>query len=156
MDGAHDEALKLMASLHDEDELNNELSRLHDEGIAADLDDDDEDADETLAERLIGLTEMFPERARSLICRLSSVSWSTTKWLYSAGRISLWVVASSATILALPIMFENERSQMEEQQIQQQRQLLLGPNAAMSASGHIPSVHSGMMPQVTPPGAGSH
>jgi len=147
MDGTGDEAAKLIASLHDEEELNNELSRLQDH--RNDDDDYDEDTDETLVERLIGLTEMFPEKLRSVVCNVSSSSWAGGKWLYSAGRVGLWVLASSATILALPVMFENERSQMEEQQIQQQRQLLLGPNAAAMSGMH----HSGLVPQVAPTAA---
>jgi mitochondrial import receptor subunit TOM22 len=83
--------------------------------------------DETLVERLIGLTEMFPERLRNVVAGLAGASWYSSKWLFNAGRVGLWVVASSAAILALPVMFENERTQMEEQQIQQQRQV--GPRS---------------------------
>jgi len=66
---------------------------------------------------------MFPERFRTVASRIGSMSWEGSKWLYHAGRIGIWVAASSATILALPVMFESERNQMEEQQIQQQRQV---------------------------------
>jgi len=55
--------------------------------------------------------------------QIGSKSWEGSKWLYHVGRVGVWVVASSATILALPVMFESERNQMEEQQIQQQRQV---------------------------------
>jgi len=83
-----------------------------------------QDADETVLERLIGLTEMFPERLRTVVSHVGSASWEGSKWLYHVGRIGVWVIASSATILALPVMFESERNQMEEQQIQQQRQVI--------------------------------
>jgi len=66
---------------------------------------------------------MFPERLRSVVSQVGSASWEGSKWLYHVGRIGIWVMASSATILALPVMFESERNQMEEQQIQQQRQV---------------------------------
>jgi len=66
---------------------------------------------------------MFPERFRSVVSRVGSASWEGSKWLYHVGRVGIWVIASSATILALPVMFESERNQMEEQQIQQQRQV---------------------------------
>jgi len=78
-------------------------------------------------ERLIGLTEMFPERVRTVMSEIGSLSWEGSKWLYHAGRVGVWVIASSATILALPVMFESERNQMEEQQIQQQRQVSVSP-----------------------------
>jgi len=55
--------------------------------------------------------------------QIGSTSWEGSKWLYHVGRIGAWVIASSATILALPVLFESERNQMEEQQIQQQRQV---------------------------------
>lgn len=79
--------------------------------------------DETLAERLWGLTEMFPEPVRNVSSALASVSMFATKSLYSFGRNGIWIAASSAIILALPVLFEMERSQMEEQQLQQQRQV---------------------------------
>ncbi len=83
-----------------------------------------QDLDETLTERLIGLTEMFPESLRNLTSQTLNFTIGATKWLYSTGRSGLWVAASSACILALPVMFETERAQMEEQQLQQQRQVL--------------------------------
>merc|ERR1711976_809876 len=73
----------------------------------ADDDLDDEDLDETLAERLWGLTEMFPEPMRNLTGAVTDLSWRSTKWLYQTGRTVMWVVASSATLLALPVMFES-------------------------------------------------
>lgn len=109
--------------------------------------EDDEDFDETLAERLYGLTEMFPEGLRNMSGTLVTLTYAGVKTAYSLGCSGMWVAASSATILALPIMFETERAQMEEQQMQQQRQLLLGPNAAVSGAGPA----QGLMPQVVPP-----
>ena len=79
--------------------------------------------DETLGERLIGLTEMLPESLRKLTATTLETSVRSTKWIYGAARTGLWVLASSAAILALPVMFESERAQMEEQQIAQQRQV---------------------------------
>ena len=74
-------------------------------------------------ERLIGLTEMFPESFRTVVSQIGSASWEGSKWLYHVGQVGVWVIVSSATILALPVMFESERNQMEEQHIQQQRQV---------------------------------
>jgi import receptor subunit TOM22 len=120
----------------------------------SDDEDDDhlegDDEDETLGERLIGLTEMLPESVRKVTSGVLGWTWESGKWLLHVGRVGLWVAASSATILALPVMFESERTQMEEQQLNQQRQLMLGPNAAMSGAGHG-MMHSGAFPQVAPP-----
>jgi import receptor subunit TOM22 len=128
--------------------------------------------DETLSERLWGLTEMFPEPLRNVTRSLTDFSVNSSKWLYQTGRVAVWVVASSAAILALPVMFESERAQMEEQQLQQQRQvgfpsafsgvsafflslfqIMLGPNAAISGQAGMMGGRPGMppMPAVSPP-----
>ncbi|XP_029934506.1 mitochondrial import receptor subunit TOM22 homolog [Myripristis murdjan] len=103
-------------------------------------DDDDEDLDETLVERLWGLTEMFPDTVRSAAEVSAQCSVSLVKKLYSFSRSALWVGTTSFMILVLPVVFETERLQLEQQQLQQQRQILLGPNTGMS--GGMP----GMMP----------
>ncbi|KAJ8263950.1 hypothetical protein GJAV_G00143440 [Gymnothorax javanicus] len=103
-------------------------------------DDEDEELDETLAERLWGLTEMFPDRLRSAAEVSANCSFSVAKKLYSFTRAALWVGTTSFMILVLPVVFETERLQLEQQQLQQQRQILLGPNTGMS--GGMP----GMMP----------
>jgi import receptor subunit TOM22 len=48
------------------------------------------------------------------------------------------VMFSSSVVLFLPIMIETERMGIEEAQKQQQRQILLGPGAAMSAGANAP------------------
>eukprot|EP00095_Tigriopus_kingsejongensis_P001354 snap_masked-scaffold1322_size48131-processed-gene-0.1 protein:Tk01354 transcript:snap_masked-scaffold1322_size48131-processed-gene-0.1-mRNA-1 annotation:"mitochondrial import receptor subunit tom22 homolog" len=99
-------------------------------------DDDDEDIeDETLLERLMGLTEMFPESLRHGTLLAAGGSVSSVKWLYSSSRSLSWIVFSSAAILFMPIMIETERMGIEEAQKQQQRQILLGPGAAVSGGG---------------------
>lgn len=103
-------------------------------------DDEDEDLDETLLERLWGLTEMFPDTVRSAAEVSAQCSVSLAKKFYSFSRSALWVGTTSFMILVLPVVFETERLQLEQQQLQQQRQILLGPNTGMS--GGMP----GMMP----------
>ena len=102
-------------------------------GDSDDEDWDDEDwDDETLLERLVGLTEMFPEGLRQGSCALVSGSITSIKWAYKKSRNLSWLVCSSVAILFLPIMIESERMGIEEAQKQQQRQILLGPGAAVS------------------------
>lgn len=48
------------------------------------------------------------------------------------------IAFSSSVVLFLPIMIETERMGIEEAQKQQQRQILLGPGAAMSAGANAP------------------
>merc|ERR1712050_53269 len=108
-----------------------------------DLEDSDEEwEDETLLERIIGLNEMFPSSVRNFVSKSFSTSYSAGKGFYSFACNGLWILACSGTMLVLPVLFEMERAQMEEQQMQQQRQILLGPNAASSG----PITTPGMMP----------
>ena len=51
---------------------------------------------------------------------------------------SFRIVFSSSVTLFLPIMIETERMGIEEAQKQQQRQILLGPGAAVSAGANAP------------------
>uniref|UniRef100_A0A2K6TRT6 Mitochondrial import receptor subunit TOM22 homolog n=1 Tax=Saimiri boliviensis boliviensis TaxID=39432 RepID=A0A2K6TRT6_SAIBB len=85
--------------------------------------DDDEELDETLLERLWGLTETFLERVRF-------------------SRAALGTGTTSFMILVLPVVFETEKLQMELQQQLQQRQILLGPNTGLSGGmpGALPSL----------------
>ncbi|KAF4085144.1 hypothetical protein AMELA_G00114070 [Ameiurus melas] len=106
--------------------------------------DDEDDLDETVLERLWGLTEMFPDTLRSAAEVSAQCSLSLAKKVYSFSRTALWIGTTSFMILVLPVVFETERLQLEQQQLQQQRQILLGPNAGIS--GVIP----GMAP--VPPG----
>ncbi|XP_078286476.1 mitochondrial import receptor subunit TOM22 homolog [Rhinoraja longicauda] len=103
--------------------------------------EDDDNLDESLAERLWGLTEMFPEGMRNASGVAASCSLTIAKNLYSFTRSALWVGTTSFMILVLPVVFETEKLQLEQQQIQQQRQILLGPNTGMS----------GGMPGLLPP-----
>uniref|UniRef100_A0A672HJY9 Mitochondrial import receptor subunit TOM22 homolog n=1 Tax=Salarias fasciatus TaxID=181472 RepID=A0A672HJY9_SALFA len=100
--------------------------------------------DETLMERLWGLTEMFPERVRTIAAVLHAhhSSQSATKkkkkqkkhWSFT--RSALWVGTTSVMILALPVLIERERlrfqQRLEQQRLQQRRQILFGPNFGMS------------------------
>lgn len=106
-----------------------------------DDDFDDEDLDETLTERLWGLTEMFPEGVRKATYTAVTGTLTGVKGLYSISRSLTWLFFSSSVILFAPLIFEVERAQMQEAQRSQQKQVLLGPGNAMSGS-------LGMMPQV--------
>jgi len=95
-------------------------------------DEEDDFDDESFFERLVGLTEMFPEGLTTAVTSSAKGLVSGAQWAYGAGRTLTWIVCSSATIMFLPIMIESERLGLEEAQKNQQRQMLLGPGAAMS------------------------
>jgi import receptor subunit TOM22 len=85
----------------------------------------EDEPDETLSERLWGLTEMFPDRVRAIG---GTVYRWTTKGVYFGYRFSrsaLWIGASSLAIMVFPIMLESERMQLQEQQQMQQRQVYI-------------------------------
>ncbi|KAL8603571.1 hypothetical protein ACOMHN_022523 [Nucella lapillus] len=112
--------------------------------------EDEDDFEETLAERLWGLTEMFPTPVQKVVETSISMSITALKAGYSLSCMGMWVVASSAAIMVLPVVFESERAQQQQQELQQQRQILLGPNAAVSGSpGH------NLLPGMMPPGMAS-
>ncbi|XP_001367807.1 mitochondrial import receptor subunit TOM22 homolog [Monodelphis domestica] len=104
-------------------------------------DEDDDELDETLAERLWGLTEMFPESVRSAAGATFDLSLTVAQKMYRFSRAALWIGTTSFMILVLPVVFETEKLQMEQQQQLQQRQILLGPNTGLS----------GGMPGALPP-----
>ncbi|CAN7942447.1 unnamed protein product [Ixodes hexagonus] len=114
-------------------------------------DDEDFELDETLSERLWGLTEMFPEPVRKGTRSLVLGSFSSLRRFYGFSRAALWVLFSSSAILFAPVIFEVERLQMEELSRQQQRQILLGPSAAMSGgAGAMPGLNMLGGPQPQP------
>jgi len=109
--------------------------------IADSDDEDDEDddfEDETLVERLIGLTEMFPPGLITGIKGLSTGSVGAVKWTYSKSRNLTWIVFSSAAILFLPAMLESERAAIEEQDKMRKQQMLLGPSSALASAQNAP------------------
>ncbi|XP_061495128.1 mitochondrial import receptor subunit TOM22 homolog [Rhineura floridana] len=110
------------------------------EELEEEIEDDDDELDETLAERLWGLTEMFPESIRSAAGATFDVSLSVAQKMYRFSRAALWIGTTSFMILVLPVVFETEKLQMEQQQQMQQRQILLGPNTGLS--GGMPTLPS--------------
>lgn len=90
-----------------------------------------DDIDETLTERLLGLTEMFPESVRNGTSTAAKGMFGSAKWLYKFTGKTCWILSTSFVILALPVIFEVERVQTEEAQLQQQRQVSLFHTCSM-------------------------
>lgn len=112
---------------------------------AADDEDEeeDEDVDESLGERLMALTEMFPDSLRSASAAAVSTSVNLIKRSYSLTRQVVWVAVSTSIILFAPVMFELERLNVEEMMKQDRNRLVLGPASAMSGG---PPPPGGLMP----------
>ncbi|VDP28297.1 unnamed protein product [Echinostoma caproni] len=115
--------------------------------ITSDI-EDEEFEDETLVERLIGLTEMFPESVRRTFSSAAKVTFSGIKSTYSLSRSVSWFLASTATLCFLPLFLELERVQTEEQEAVHQRTMMLGPRAAGGGSGL--AGFSSAVPHLTP------
>ncbi|XP_036036442.1 mitochondrial import receptor subunit TOM22 homolog [Onychomys torridus] len=98
-------------------------------------DDGDDELDETLFERLWGLMDMFPQRVRSA-AGVFNLSLFVAQKMYRFSRADLRVGTTSFMILVLPVVFATETLQMEQQQ-----QILWGPNTGLS----------GGMPGARPP-----
>ncbi|VDD92127.1 unnamed protein product [Enterobius vermicularis] len=94
----------------------------------------DDELEETIMERIVGLGEMFPISVRRKA--RSSVEWTT--WAiqssFSLAKSLIWIGATTTMITLLPYIIEKEKSDLEKSQVAQQRQLLLGPSAAVSAA----------------------
>lgn len=95
-----------------------------------------QEPDETLLERLIGLTEMFPESVRNATANIFECTVKGIQGLYQATCIASWVVFTSSIVLFAPVVFETERAQMDEMQKTQAKQVLLGPGSAIAAVGN--------------------
>ena len=104
-----------------------------------DADNMDDEPDESVSERLWGLTEMFPDPVRNFTGKVADYTMSGVKSLYSFSCNASWIFFTSSVILFAPVIFETERAQMEEMQKSQQKQVLLGPGTAMAAAG-VPSM----------------
>jgi len=114
-----------------------------------DIEDDDDFEDETILERIVALSEMFPESLRNASTKCVDLSISASLGAWSKGKGLLWILVSSASVLVLPIILESERAQVHEQQEQQRRQILLGPGA--SGGGGMVMGPAGVMPPLAPP-----
>ena len=89
-------------------------------GIGSDSDNDDEEfVDETIVERIVGLTEMVPDKYWSMSGRFMRKA-------YSILRAGAWIVASSAALIIIPPLIEYQRVELEEAEKQQSKQLLFG------------------------------
>jgi mitochondrial import receptor subunit TOM22 len=76
-----------------------------------------------LAERLWGLTEMFPEPLRNLTGVVTDFTFSGVKTVYTFSCNASWIFFTSSMILFAPVIFETERAQMEEMHKSQQKQV---------------------------------
>ncbi|XP_071797383.1 mitochondrial import receptor subunit TOM22 homolog [Asterias amurensis] len=99
---------------------------------------EEEFEDETLAERLWALTEMFPPSVCNGVSMLTSASLKGIQVSYNFSRSALWIGTTTFMVLILPVIFETEMAQMEQAQLQKQRQILLGPSACPSP---VPAVY---------------
>ncbi|XP_031631361.1 mitochondrial import receptor subunit TOM22 homolog [Contarinia nasturtii] len=104
----------------------------------------DEEPDESLSERLWGLTEMFPDSVRRTCEKVTDISIKSSKALYHFSCNASWIFFTSSMILFAPVLFETERAQMAELELSQKQRVLLGPGAAMPGGG------AGGMPALPP------
>lgn len=93
--------------------------------------------DESVAERLWGLTEMFPESVRTACEVVTDFSINSTKTLYKFSCNASWIFFTSSMILFAPVLFETERAQMAELEMsQKQRVSFIAIGNSMSIPFH--------------------
>lgn len=76
---------------------------------------------------------MFPESVRNATATVVDCTVNGIKGLYKVSCSASWVFFTTSLILFAPVVFENERAQMNEIQRTQQQQVLLGPGSAIAA-----------------------
>ena len=69
--------------------------------------------------------EMFPEPVRSVGEVVGTFAIWGVKTGFTFSKNALWIATTSAAIMVLPIVFETERAQQQEQELKQQRQVWL-------------------------------
>lgn len=72
-----------------------------------------QDLEETILERLYGLTEMFPETVRNGTCALTNKTFEMIANTYSMSRTVSWIFFSTTSIMFVPFLLENERMNMK-------------------------------------------
>ncbi|EGD79841.1 hypothetical protein PTSG_10127 [Salpingoeca rosetta] len=99
--------------------------------------------DETFAERVAALQEMFPEPVRKMVSSAASTTAWTVSNAYTYGGKLLWILASSALVLGLIPQYESDQEQMQAQQaesIRMQHQQMLTGGAPSSQMGAVPGM----------------
>lgn len=84
-----------------------------------------QEPDESLAERLFGLSEMFPEGVRTACESITDFSINSTKAMYKFSCNASWIFFTSSMILFAPVLFETERAQMAELEMSQKQRVSL-------------------------------
>ncbi|PAA81010.1 hypothetical protein BOX15_Mlig024877g1, partial [Macrostomum lignano] len=105
------------------------------------LDDEDKLEDETVAERILALAEMFPKPVRSAASGLVSGSFQLTLWSFRQASNLAWVATTTGLIALLPLIIERERVGVEEAELENERKMMLGP-ASASAAGQPAFAHA--------------
>ncbi|XP_024617337.1 mitochondrial import receptor subunit TOM22 homolog isoform X1 [Neophocaena asiaeorientalis asiaeorientalis] len=97
---------------------------------------------QTALTRRTGPRAAPPASGRSTVQELGRTRLPRTPEGAGFSRAALWIGTTSFMILVLPVVFETEKLQMEQQQQLQQRQILLGPNTGLSGGmpGALPSL----------------
>ena len=74
-----------------------------------------QDVEETVLERLIGLTEMFPDSVRNVSHSIVTGTIPLVKRTYSLTRTVGWIFFSSFALLVVPVSLEKERCQAQRE-----------------------------------------
>jgi len=113
------------------------LNRSQKHNMAARDDDADNDfdnePDETIGERLWGLTEMFPESLKNFAVRLTGSATQGVKTFVNISRQATWVVLSSAIILATPLYVAENMEAWQEIKTAEREKTLFGYGNAVAA-----------------------
>lgn len=110
-----------------------EVAKEHRMSGGSESDDLDDEPDETVGERIWGLSEMFPESVRNFTSNIVDFTHKSIRGLYRVTCTASWIFFTSSMILFAPVVFETERAHLNEISRVQQKQVLLGPTSANAA-----------------------
>lgn len=82
-----------------------------------------QDVEETVLERLIGLTEMFPDRVRNVGYSILTGTFPLIKRTYAQTRTYGWIFFSTFALLVVPVSLEKERCQAQRDLSRQVREV---------------------------------
>jgi len=95
----------------------------------------EDEPDESISERILALSEMFPESVRKFAVKVSGSTVSTVKSVYKVSRKVSWFFLSSAAISYWPMLIAMQLALVAELQSRQQKKVLFGAGDAMTATG---------------------
>uniref|UniRef100_A0A0N4ZR74 Mitochondrial import receptor subunit TOM22 homolog n=1 Tax=Parastrongyloides trichosuri TaxID=131310 RepID=A0A0N4ZR74_PARTI len=87
----------------------------------------DDEINESLYERIVGLGEFFPSFVNSAVSNSISATKVIAKNAFYYGSNGIWILATTFVIMVLPFAVQKELHELEKSEQQARQAMLLGP-----------------------------